>query len=78
MEFELIRPPSWKRFTDLRSRWGKISLTRALQYEELSELCVSGSVVDIGGGEKAPIEVGYVAILITPSTLAKILIQHGL
>ena len=54
MKFELIRPPSWKRFTDLRSRWGKISLTRALQYEELSELCVSGSLVDIGGGEKTP------------------------
>ena len=42
---------------------------------ELSELCVS-QPSGHRGRERAPIA-GYVAILITPSILAKILIQYG-
>ena len=49
-------PPraSWARLRLLRSEWGNISLTRALQYEALKEADTSGLLLDIGGGDSAP------------------------
>lgn len=50
-----LRRPTWKRF--LKLFWGKndLSILRILEYEILSNCQMSGTILDIGGGEK----VGY-------------------
>jgi SAM-dependent methyltransferase len=67
MEYRFIDPacPSLTRWRDLSSRFPGQSVLRQLQYEHLSKIPLSGSVLDVGGGQRAK----YVPLLQSPQTL---------
>lgn len=46
--------PSWKRYKDLFSKeWGKFSILRNLEYEQIKERTLKGKILDFGGGGEA-------------------------
>ena len=53
MQSSLIKRPSFSRCLGFLKDVRKMSITRALQYEFIKQNPMNGSVLDVGGGEKA-------------------------
>ncbi len=53
--------PSLKRYYKLFFRKNKITITRALMYEEIEKISLNGKILDFGGGDKADYVAGIKA-----------------
>lgn len=55
MDYEFIPPPlpTLARWRNLYKRFGRVSVLRAMEYETVATLPLSGRVLDVGGGRKA-------------------------
>lgn len=67
MDYRYIAPPcpSFARWRDLSSRFPRQSILRQLQYEHLGRLELSGTVLDLGGGQRAK----YLHLLKSPQNV---------
>lgn len=55
MSFTFVDPPlpSFARWRQLYRRKPGISCLRAMEYEQLAKVQISGRVIDVGGGKKS-------------------------